>query len=112
MPITTWLRENELNACQDKDIRELLAEILLESGEYWFALPYAHSTWGNILRYIGALSSPPKTHYSLFKQLDATTNECQIMNFYLETSGTTLNTIVPKEMIIAYLYGLLGRKHG
>lgn len=38
--------------------------------------------------------------------------ECQVVNFYLEGTGTSINTLVPASTVLAYLWGYMAGWHG
>jgi hypothetical protein len=106
MPIVTYMSDSEREywlSVHDDQYSPLLHELFETYGERWVII-HSH------IRY-GFLRRKTQTLYSLYKHVGLT--EYQVINFYRDNTAWSINTYVSKELIIAYIYGLLGRKnHG
>jgi hypothetical protein len=109
MPITTYARLEDILRTEDPDIVEaqnashhlvVVEEVPLHRSvmpRWW---PFSLCTHCRlevgyqVLRFIADTPLGP---------------EWQVMNFYLEGTGTSINTVVPKEIVLAYLYGCAAR---
>ena len=98
MPITTRLPLASIVQTQDPDICDALARLrtppIVEEVQ---ARRKAH--WWSRRR--------PQTRYSVLWPLGETLlgPEWQLVNFYQEPPHTSINTVVPKALVLAYLYG-------
>jgi hypothetical protein len=102
MPITTYAAVATIRQTQDPDICEALAslmrpplvkEVHVAVQAHW----WSHTRW--------------QTCYSVLWPLGDTLlgPEWQIVNFYRDDAGASINTVVPKEVVLAYLYGCTTR---
>ena len=103
MAITTYFSQRDVDAIADDPIlAPLLEELSRLTGQRWVAQSYPvkrrfhKSTW----------------RWCLYKSLGATFlgDEYQVINFYRDNTGTSINTCVTKELIVAFLYGYLNRE--
>ena len=103
MVITTYLYQRDIDAMTDDSVLlPLLEELSQLTGQQWVAQSYP----------VKRRFHKPTLHWCLYKSLGATLlgDEYQVINFYRDNTGTSINTYVPKELIVAFLYGLLGRE--
>jgi hypothetical protein len=105
MPITTYALRSALRRTTDPD---LCAALLAVPGDIcvtetpmryavkpaWWQFPlrslYHLEVGYSVLRFVADTLAGP---------------EWQVITFYREDTGTRLNTVVPKEIVLAYLYG-------
>ena len=108
MPITTFISEAECSYWAtrlDTDLQELLTTLCEATRGKWALQPQTRMDghWWHMLTV---------TVYTLYKHLSFVdafqAHEWQIINFYQECSGTTINTLVPKDTIINFIYGYIG----
>jgi hypothetical protein len=108
MPITTYISESERNYWTtrlDTELLELLTELCETTGKQWALQPHTRleGHWWHMRTTVV---------YTLYKPLyfvDAfQAHEWQVINFYQEHSGTTINTLVPKDTIVNFIYGYIG----
>lgn len=104
MAITTWLTDHERDewkTVKDKDVNEVLQEVLqkvnpelrmfeneVEVSRGWFRKPTI------------------KKLYTIYNSLGHP--DYQVLNFY--TDRSSINTSIPKEVVLAYLYGMLAKR--
>lgn len=101
MPMCTYYGPTEaMRPTGDNDLDALLVEVRNATGKDW------RIDWrDSIVR--KALRRPKTTRvYSLIVATIAP--EFQVINFYRDGQGWTINSDVTKELIYAYLYGVLG----
>jgi len=100
MPITTYLNQKTLKQATDQDICEALAALpqppIVKEDVY-------RRSWAGWLRNRYCTV----TEYSVLWPLGDTLlgTEYQVVNFYRAPPHTSINTTVPKELVLAYLYG-------
>ena len=111
MPITTYARLGDLLQTTDPDICEVLAE--LRRAPVVREMPYRRQVqprgwWHFPLCNRYRL----EVGYSVLWHLHETPlgTEWQVMTFYRTDTGTSINTVVPKELVLAYLYGCATRQ--
>lgn len=105
MPMCTYLSDGQhTKPTSNKKINELLAEVRQKTGEDWRVGEHVHE----IPRWFR--KSRTYRWFELLKCVDPPPyrTEFQIINFYREHSGTTINDAVSADLIVAYLYGMLG----
>jgi hypothetical protein len=113
MPITTYARLQDILQTADTDIVEaqnalkglegivVVKEVPLRRSVMpkWWQFPlfnrYRLEAGYQVLHFIADTSLGP---------------EWQVINFYREGTGTSINTTVPKELVLAYLYGCTARR--
>ena len=99
MAITTFAALADMCLATDTDILDALTSLHKPPiVEQWrVQLPKKH--WWSSARY--------HILYTVLWPLGDTMlgPEWQVVNFYREDSGTSINTVVNKEMVLAYLYG-------
>ena len=113
MPITTYARLEDLLQTADTDIVEarnalkgleglvVVKEVPMRFSvkPHWWTFPlrnlYRLGAGYQVLRFIADTPLGP---------------EWQIINFYREGTDTSINTVVPKEIVLAYLYGMATRR--
>lgn len=102
MPITTYLHPSDTSV-DDKDITPLIEELYEKTGERWVVLA-SQKTKRRLWKKSLVVS------YMLCKHLgdNPLGREVQIINFYVDGSGTSINTLVSKGHILAYVWGYLG----
>lgn len=100
--ICTYLNQDEfarfLNVT-DEDINEALREVNSLTGDEFLIqeIEIVYRKWFKKSR---------RFLYTLYARLAHT--EVQVINFFLDNSGWSINTTVPKPIILAYLYGQIG----
>lgn len=100
MPITTYLDPATIRHTTDKDICEALAALAQPPVVEEHSCRRSHpSWWRNLYR--------APTEYSVLWFIATTLlgEEYQVVNFYRPPPHTSSNTVVPKELVLAYLYG-------
>lgn len=104
MPITTYISQRPLLP-NHKELCELLVEVRTKTGEEWVVLEHfvPAGFWKRLFNPVAGTKL-----YELLVQFDGSGIEYQIINFYSSTSGTSINTFVPVEYLVAYLLGMLG----
>ena len=105
MPITTYARLENMLRTEDPDIVEALVglpttvivkEVPLRVAYWrWWQHRERLDTGYSVLWFIGDTLLGP---------------EWQVVNFYRDETGTSINTVVPKEIVLAYLYGCASRQ--
>ena len=101
MSITTFLTTHEAEAQSDADLQPLLDSLRDKTGQRWVVLRVRERR--TALMY--GIFRVPRVLYSLYAQLDG--HEYQLINFYQDDTGTSINTWVTKAMVVAYLRGYL-----
>jgi len=102
MTIMTWLRPDEmLNKTSNKEINKLVLEAnnTINGGKFFCVERKIHSVHMFFIK-------KTVTRFELFYSPDGTTYVQQI-NFYRLGSDTSINTSVPADLIMAYLFGVL-----
>lgn len=97
MPITTYLDEVMVRSWEielDADVHGVLREVRHATHERWAIQP---STKMGLWR--------STTSYRLYAWIQG--EEWQLINFYQEGTGTSINTAVSKDSVMAYLSGYL-----
>jgi hypothetical protein len=110
MPITTYARLEDMLRTADKDIVE--AQNALDHLVVVREVPMRYSVkprwWTFPLRNLYRLEVGYQVlHFIADTPLGP---EWQVINFYREGTGTSINTTVPKEIVLAYLYGCAVRR--
>ena len=103
MPMTTYFSQRDVDAITDDLVlAPLLEELSQRTGRRWVAQSYL----------VKRLFHKPMRSWCLYKSLGATLlgDEYQVINFYRDETGTSINTYVPKELLVAFLYGCLNRE--
>ena len=103
MAITTYLSQRDVDAIPgDPVLAPLLDELSQRTGHQWVAQSYL----------VKRLFRKPIWCWCLYQSLGTTLlgDEYQIINFYRDDTGTSINTCVPKELLVAFLYGCLNRE--
>ena len=100
MPMCSYFGDNEAKQpTGDAALDELLAQVRNVTGKDW-------RIWWKEYEIRKPLRRPVKArHYSLIVETRAP--EFQVINFYRDNTDWTINGSVSKELIYAYLYGLL-----
>ena len=102
MPICTFMsRHEERQSSSNTEIAALVKEVTEASGRLWIVTDHLIDVtpwWSRKKR--------TKTLHTLYVQLVGA--EYQMINFYSETAESSINTIVSADLIVAYLYGMLG----
>jgi hypothetical protein len=109
MPITTYARLEDLLVTEDTDIVE--AQNALDHLVVVTEVPMRYAVkpawWPFPLRSLYRLEVGYRVlHFITDTPLGP---EWQVVNFYREGTGTSINTVVPKEIVLAYLYGCAAR---
>lgn len=107
MAITTWLTDFEREkwcTVEDTDVNEVLQEVLKDVN------PDLRISENEVEVYRGWLrKSKTVKLYTIYNSLGHP--DYQVLNFY--TNRSSINTSIPKEVTLAYLYGMLsGMKSG
>ena len=109
MPITTYARLEDMLRTEDPDIVEAqnASQHLVVVKEVPMRYTVKPRWWRFPLRNLYHLG----VGYQVLHFLHDTPlgPEWQIVNFYREGTGTSINTTVPKEIVLAYLYGCAAR---
>lgn len=104
--ITTFLSTNEQNIpIKNIEITKLLAEIRDKTKENWQVLEIEHSRSPSFFR-----KSITTFSYEVYFEVGGCA-PFQIINFYRDNTGTTLNIGVSAELVVAYFYGILSGIH-
>ena len=107
MPITTYHHRSDIHPAIDRDICEALSECHPAPlvSERRFSVK---TRWWQRHRYECLYEILWPLSNAALDPLDL--HEYQIVNFYREPPYTSINTFVPKALVLAYLYGYLARK--
>ncbi|CAJ0893953.1 hypothetical protein R77569_04357 [Ralstonia mannitolilytica] len=100
MPMCSYFGDNQAKQpTGDKALDDLLSEVRETTGMDW-------RIWWKEYEIRKPLRKPIKArHYSLIVETRAP--EFQVINFYRDNTDWSINGSVSKELIYAYLYGLL-----
>jgi heat shock protein HslJ len=98
--ITTWIQDSQLNIpTTDKHIDELLEKVREQTHEDWqidvVKIKKKRTFW----------SKPSEPLYEIYFGIGG--SQYQMINFYVGNSQTSINTVVTKDLVMAYLYGIL-----
>lgn len=102
MCITTFLHDSELNiptSC--KVLNETLLELRKLTKKDWQVIEHVHVKERFFRKAIVHKS------YELYVYVGGC-GPWQLINFFKEGTGTTINTVNSNELVIAYMYGMLG----
>jgi hypothetical protein len=105
MPITTYAPLALILRTEDPDICEVLAQ--LPDRVIVKEVPQSVTAWS-----LWERRTQLQVGYSVLWFLGDTPlgPEWQVVNFYREGSATRINTVVSKELVLAYLYGCAARQ--
>lgn len=106
MPITTYARLEDMLRTEDPDIVEALSglpttvivkEVPLRAQYWhWWRQRERLDTGYSVLWFVGDTLLGP---------------EWQVVNFYCEDTDTSINTVVSKALVLAYVYGIAAGQH-
>jgi hypothetical protein len=102
MPAFTFMFDNEKNIpTSNNELNVLLKAVREKTGEDWQLLERSvkRHIWGKEEKIFMLLVGIPCCDGSII--------EYQIINFYRENTGTSINEYVPAELIAAYFFGAL-----
>lgn len=103
MSLYTWLSEDDLgNYCVtfDKEINEAMEKVRELNINVYIA--------ENLVTVRSWFSKKTYPLYTIYI-MTGIANEAHVINFYNRETG--INTSIPKELVLAYLYGILTGKH-
>jgi hypothetical protein len=108
MPIVTHFAESEILACTKSEnpvISELLDEVNSKSTVRWLIKDYLVAR----KKSNGIFFRRKNKEVAMYHELYVATiePEFQVINFYQEGSESTINTIVPSDVVVSYLMGFL-----
>jgi len=106
MPITTFLSQNDYTqATSSSELNELLARVRKNTGKDWRICEHKFTEITGIWPF---LKRKKRILYSVY--VEFMPPEFQIINFYREDTGTSINESNEAGFVAAYFYGILANR--